>query len=135
MDLLPIAQSALNGRPTSSIGGIIPFFLQNRYELDPLMEPTPQITDKSWHPGKTNTLSYVKKLKDTQDFAQAAMAAAQQRGESNANKDPRQPERFLVWDKVWLELRNIKTPLISKKLAWQHAKYEVTVVLDDLSVN
>lgn len=114
MGLLPMAQLALNGRPSSSIGGISPFFLRYGYELDPLMEPTPQISDKSRHPGKLNAVSYVKRLKDAQDFAQAAMAAAQQRAESNANKHRRQPERFRVGDKVWLDLRNIKTPQLSK---------------------
>lgn len=37
-------------------------------------------------------------------------------------------------DKVWLSLRNIKTPQLSKKLAWQHAKYEVIAVPDALTV-
>ena len=46
----------------------------------------------------------------------------------------RQPERFKVGDKVWLNLRNIETPQLSKKLAWQHAKYEVVAVPDPLTV-
>ncbi|KAI0992630.1 hypothetical protein K3495_g15555 [Podosphaera aphanis] len=52
----------------------------------------------------------------------------------NGNRIRRQPERFEVGDKVWLDLRNIKTPQLSKKLAWQHAKYEVTAVPDALTV-
>ncbi|KAI0991627.1 hypothetical protein K3495_g16560 [Podosphaera aphanis] len=62
------------------------------------------------------------------------MASAQQRSESNANRLRRQPERFQVGDKVWLDLKNINTPQLSKKLAWQHAKYEVTAVPDALTV-
>ncbi|KAI0991381.1 hypothetical protein K3495_g16806 [Podosphaera aphanis] len=62
------------------------------------------------------------------------MASAQQRNESNGNQSRRQPERFRVGDKVWLDLRHVKTPQLSKKLAWQHAKYEVTNVPDALTV-
>ena len=62
------------------------------------------------------------------------MASAQQRSESNANRHRRQPERFKVGDKVWLDLRNIKTPQLSKKISWQHAKYTITAVPDPLTV-
>lgn len=62
------------------------------------------------------------------------MASAQQRAESNAIKHRRQPENFQVGDKVWLNLRNIKTPQLSKKMAWQHAKYEVIAIPDALRV-
>ncbi|KAI0997023.1 hypothetical protein K3495_g11158, partial [Podosphaera aphanis] len=67
-------------------------------------------------------------------FAQAAMASAQQRYEGYANSSRRQPERFQVGDKVWLDLRNVKTPQLSKKLAWLHAKYDVVAVPDPLTV-
>ena len=132
MSLLPMAQLALNGRPNTAIGGMSPFFLRHGYNIDPLLEPTPG--EVSRHPGRFCATNYLKRLKDAQDFAQAAMASAQQRNEENANKQRRQPERFSVGDKVWLDLRNIKTPQLSKKLAWQHAKYEVTAVPDALTV-
>lgn len=96
------------------------------------MQPTVQETSR--HPGAISAERYVQRLKDAQDFAQAAIASAQQRYESNANKNRRQPERFNVGDKVWLDLRNIRTPQLSKKLAWQHAKYTVTAVPDPLTV-
>ena len=79
-------------------------------------------------------MKYVKRLKDAQEFAQAAIASAQQRYEENANLTRRQPEKFKVGDKVWLNLQNVKTPQLSKKLAWQHTKYEVTAVSDALTV-
>lgn len=74
-----MAQLALNGRPNSAIGGISPFFLWNRCEIDPLTEST--VTDEGTirHPGKTSAERYVQRLKDAQDFAQAAMTSAQQR--------------------------------------------------------
>lgn len=134
MELLPLAQLALNSRPNSAIGGMSPFFLRNGYNIDPLMEPTPVQGPTSRHPGTVDALKYVKRLKEAQDFAQATIASAQQRTEANANTLRRQPERFKIGDKVWLNLRNVKTPQISKKIAWQHAKYTVTSVPDALSV-
>ena len=134
MELLPMAQLALNARPSSAIGGMSPFFLRHGYELDPLMEPTPTSKQVPQHPGRLAAVKYVQRLKDAVDFAQAAMASAQQRNESNGNMIRRQPERFKVGDKVWLNLRHIQTPQLSKKLAWQHAKFEVTGVPDALTV-
>lgn len=134
MDLLPLAQLALNSRPNSAIGGISPFFLRNGYDLDPLMEPTPEKQTSARHPGAIKGRKYVERLKNAQDFAQAAMASAQQRNEENGNLSRRQPDLFKIGDKVWLDLRNIKTPQLSKKLAWQHAKYTVTAVPDALTV-
>lgn len=134
MDLLPLAQLTLNTRPSSSIGGMSPFFLRNGYNLDPLSEPTPSLESTSRHPGTVAAHEYIQRLKDAQEFAQAAMASAQQRSESNKNRSRRQPERFNVGDKVWLNLEHIRTPQLSKKLAWQHAKYEVIGVPDALNV-
>lgn len=134
MELLPVAQIAINARPNSAIGGISPFFLRHGYDLDPLAEPTPPITNAPKHPGQRLAQEYVQRLKHAQDFAQAAMASAQQRNEDNANRFRRQPEQFKVGDKVWLDLRNVKTPQLSKKLAWLHAKYEVTAVPNPLTV-
>ncbi|KHJ36219.1 hypothetical protein EV44_g3283 [Erysiphe necator] len=134
MDLLPMAQLALNARPNSAIGSMSPFFLRHGYELDPLIEPTPQDKTSSRHPGRLVATKYVQKLKNAIDFAQAAMASAQQRNEANGNLLRRQPEKLKVGDKVWLNLRHIQTPQLSKKLAWQHAKYEVTAVPDPLTV-
>ncbi|KAI0992097.1 hypothetical protein K3495_g16089, partial [Podosphaera aphanis] len=133
MELLPMAQLALNTRPNSAIGGLSPFFMRNGYNLAPLGEPTPE-RNQVRHPGIIAGQKYVQRLRDAQDFAQAAMASAQQRNESNANQFRRQPEQFQAGDKVWLNLRNIKTPQLSKKLAWQHAKYEVTAVPDALTL-
>lgn len=134
MELLPVAQLALNGRPNSAIGGISPFFLRHGYDIDPLIEPTKKDNEILRHPGKISAERYVQRLKDAQDFAQAAMSSAQQRYESNANRHRRQPEKFNVGDKVWLDLKNIKTPQLSKKLSWQHAKYTVLAVPDPLTV-
>lgn len=76
----------------------------------------------------------MQRLEKLTDFAQAAMSSVQQRNESNSNVLCRQPERFKVGDKVWLNLRNIQTTQLSKQLASHHAKYEVTDVPDALTV-
>lgn len=134
VELLPMAQLALNGRPNSAIDGISPFYLRYGYNIDPLAEPTPKVKRSSRHLGTLSAERYISRLKDVQDFAQAAMASAQQRNEFNANQHRRQPERFKIGDNVWLDLKNINTPQLSKKLSWQHAKYEVTAVPDPLTV-
>lgn len=133
MELLPLAQLAMNSRPNTAIGGMSPFFLRHGYELDVLAEPI-NPKKKFMHPGQFRATTYVQRLKDAQEFAQAAMASAQQRYEANANRLRRQPEQFKVGDKVWLNLQNVKTPQLSKKLSWLHAKYEVTAVPDALTV-
>ncbi|KAI0997703.1 hypothetical protein K3495_g10489 [Podosphaera aphanis] len=127
LGLLPLAQLALNSRPNSAIGGISPFFLRNGYGLDPIGEPTPD-QDKIRHPGAIAGSKFVRILRDAQDLAQAAIASAQQCNETNANHSRRQPERLQICDKVWLDLRNFKTPQLSKKLACLQVKYEVTAV-------
>ncbi|KHJ32121.1 hypothetical protein EV44_g3269 [Erysiphe necator] len=101
------------------------------------MEPTQvldNISRRPGHPGRLSAVKYMERLKKAQDFAQPAMASVQQRYEDNANKFRLQPEVFKVGDKVWLDVKNIKTPQLSKKLAWQHAKYEITAIPDALTV-
>lgn len=86
VDLLPLAQLALNSRPNSAIGGMSPFFLRHGYDLNPISEPTPLTEELSKHPGRRAAGEYVQRLRDAQDFAQAAMASVQQRNEENANQ-------------------------------------------------
>lgn len=132
--LLPMAQLALNGRPHSALGGMSPFFLRHGYDVDPIGPPPNSIENRSRHPGNIEADKFVRRLRDAQDFAQATMASTQQRNELNGNRTRRQPERFEVGDKVWLDLKNVSTPQLSKELAWQHAKYTVTAVPDPLTV-
>lgn len=100
MDLLSLAQLTFNTRPSSVIGGMSPFFCRNGYNLDPLSESSPSPESAAHQPGTIAAHEYVQRLKDAQEFAQAAMASARQRSESNKNHNRRQPEKFKVSDKV-----------------------------------
>lgn len=66
----------MNSRPNIALSGISPFFLQNGYELDPLIEPTPAKQTPSRHPSMIKGHECVERFKNAQDFAQAAMASA-----------------------------------------------------------
>ncbi|KAI0993985.1 hypothetical protein K3495_g14199 [Podosphaera aphanis] len=57
------------------------------------------------------------------------MASAQQRMEFYANKKREPQERYELGDHVWLCLKNIETPQLSKKLSWINAKYRITKVI------
>ncbi|KAI0993504.1 hypothetical protein K3495_g14680 [Podosphaera aphanis] len=73
---------------------------------------------------------FVKRLREAEQLAQVAMASAQQRMEENANRKRNEAEIFREGYKVWLNLKNIQTPKLSKNLSWSNAKYQVTKVID-----
>ncbi|KAI0993417.1 hypothetical protein K3495_g14767 [Podosphaera aphanis] len=103
VDLLPMAQLALNSRPNTAIGNMSPFFLRHGYDISPITEPAAPIHN-SRHPGTKSAERLVSRLREAQDFAQAAMASAQQRYEDNANRSRRQPEAYRVGDKVCVRI-------------------------------
>jgi hypothetical protein len=131
VELLPGAMLAINNRDTSTIG-LSPFFIQHGYHVTPIQEveksPIPSFSPRA------RAEAFVQRLKDATDFAQAAMAAAQQSMEESANTRRTPAESFKVGDMVWLSLKNIDTGQASKKLAWLHSKYRVTRVLDTHTV-
>lgn len=122
--MLPSAMLAINNRDT--VIGLSPFFLTHGYHVEPIEQVNPivpsSIPIKRAH-------DFVKRLVDAQEFAQAAMASAQQRMESSANKNRQPQELFKVGDHVWLNLKNISTPQLSKKLSWINAKYRITKII------
>lgn len=132
--MLPLAQLKINSRPISAMRRLSPFFLRNGYHLDPLMEPSHDLESISRHLWKFEAQKYVLRLIDTQDFAQVVMASAQQRNEHHSNESRRQTEMFKSGDKILLNLRNVRTPQLSKQLAWLHVKCKVTAVPVDLTV-
>ncbi|KAI1007185.1 hypothetical protein K3495_g1031 [Podosphaera aphanis] len=58
------------------------------------------------------------------------MASSQHKMEEYANQKRRGSEILKVGDRVWLNLRNIQTPQLSKKISWINAKYQVAQVID-----
>lgn len=124
---LPLAQIALDNK-VSSTTGVSPFFLSHGYNAETITTThTPSTEDRTRNPRERGE-RIVSKLREAQDFAQSAMAAAQQMQEHYANRKREPPCSYKIGDKVWLSLKNIKTVRPSKKLDWVHAKYTVTNV-------
>lgn len=80
--LLPSAMLALNNRDTSF--GLSPFFITANYHAEPISLVQPS-TEKLSNPAK-RARDFVNQLTNAQEYAQAAMASAQQHMEFYANK-------------------------------------------------
>jgi hypothetical protein len=123
--LLPIVMGAINNRESASTG-ISPFFFMHGYHNDPiqLVEAHPTQTEAK-KDGKTLAESFLTRLQDATEWAQAAIATAQERQEVQANKKRTAAPQYKEGDWVFLNLRNVKTSRPSKKLDWLHGKYQV----------
>jgi hypothetical protein len=119
--LLPTAMLALNNR-NSSVTGLSPFFLTHGYHLEPVQRVERMSPNSS---PAADAETFVQRIEEAQEYAQAAMAWSQQRMENDANRSRQAAETLKRGDKVWLNLRNINTPQLSKKLSWTQAKYTV----------
>ncbi|QSS72061.1 hypothetical protein I7I50_03115 [Histoplasma capsulatum G186AR] len=127
-DLLPHAEIAINGRDSATTG-VSPFFLLHGYDLEILDFPeTPRETTYARSPVQAAE-NIVSKLKKAREWAEASMASAQQDYEDQANTRRSPATRYSIGDKVWLDLKNIKTDRPSRTLDYRHAKYTVTEVL------
>ena len=96
-----MAQIAIRGRDATSTKVLL-FFLQHGYNVDPIQLETNTTTTQSTGRNKTEAEKaddIVKKLREIFEFAQAAMASAQQ-----ANRRRREPSQLRISDKVWLKL-------------------------------
>jgi predicted aspartyl protease len=127
-NLLPSAQIAIMGRDAASTG-VSPFFLEHGWHIEPLdlhLEPAPNTTRQS-PIQRADTIVW--QLQAARELAQASMAAAQQRQEEAANRHRQQAYNFKVGDKVWLNLKNVRTNRPTKKLDAKHAKFTVTEVI------
>jgi hypothetical protein len=121
-ELSPIAMMAINNRPATSTG-ISPFFFGHGYDVDLIRVKETLRTEGNTPVARAESL--VQKIKDATDWAQAAMAAAQEKQEHYANARRQPSDQFKPGDKVWLRLTNVKTDRPSKKLDWTCAKYTV----------
>jgi hypothetical protein len=130
---LASAELAINNRNATSTG-ISPFFMMHGYNVDPIQvsEELNERDERNEHACLSPIArgeQVVKRLKDAREWAEAAIATAQQTQEQYANRHRQPAAQFQIGDKVWLNLKNIKTDRPSKKLDWRHAKYTVTRVI------
>ncbi|CCE34913.1 uncharacterized protein CPUR_08852 [Claviceps purpurea 20.1] len=125
--LLPSVQLALANRDSARTG-MSAFYLTHGYHLDPIQQVHSQASSSTKDP-KARANAFVSRLYEGQEIAKAAMVTAQQIMESQANRKRRPAEQLRVGDRVWLNLRNVTTPQLKKKLAWTQAKYRVTKVI------
>jgi hypothetical protein len=130
--LLPIASMAINGREAASTG-LSPFFFTHGYHVEPIALEDDQLTAEAGTP-KAAGEAFVQRMAEAQDWAQAAIAVAQERQQSSANQHRKAAPVYQEGDQVWLDLRNIKTVRPSKKLDWLHAKYRVRRVVSSHAV-
>ena len=127
---LPLAQIAINSRNAAS-SGISPFFLSHGFnprlgdglDLEPLA-----LTTRRRSPQEMGE-AIAQKIRQVVELAQTLMAATQQRQEDITNRKRDPAPSFQVGDKVWLDLRNIKTDRPCKKLADKHAQFTVIKVI------
>jgi hypothetical protein len=131
-ELLPLAELAINNRPAAATK-VSPFFLEHGYHAEPL-DIQHDISDEGTALSPIQKAdAIVRKLKDVQEWAQSAMATAQQTMEDVTNRRRRQAPSFKVGDKVWLSLKNIRTTRQSKKLDAKQAKYTVIKIVGTYS--
>jgi hypothetical protein len=123
--LCPAAMIAINGRPAASTG-ISPFYLDHGYDFEPLdLQEEPRRGGENSRSAVQRAEAIVAKLKDALDIAHASMAVAQQAQEDAANRFRDPAIHYKVGDKVWLDLRNIKTDRPCKKFDARNAQFTV----------
>jgi hypothetical protein len=124
-NLLPIVQAALMNR-NFSFTGLSPFFFLHDYYIKPIkLINNRVIRNRLLRPSEKVAEDAIKRLHEVTEWAQASMAAAQERQERyiNRNRDP--AFVYKPGDMVWLNLRNIRISRISKKLDWTYGRYRV----------
>ncbi|KJZ68437.1 hypothetical protein HIM_12173 [Hirsutella minnesotensis 3608] len=113
---------AINNHNSTSTG-LSPFFVTHGYHVDPI-----QVKEKLRTDGKSPVARaecIVQRLQEATEWAQAAIASAQEQQEKNANTRRQPADQFKPGDKVWLRLRNVRSDRPCKKLDWLSAKYTV----------
>ncbi|KJZ71335.1 hypothetical protein HIM_09271 [Hirsutella minnesotensis 3608] len=113
-ELLPAAMMAINNHNSTSTG-LSPFFVTHGYHVDPI-----QVKEKLRTDGKSPVARaecIVQRLQEATEWAQAAIASAQEQQEKNANTRRQPADQFKPGDKVWLRLRNVRSDRPCKKLS------------------
>lgn len=127
-ELLPLAELAINNR-TAATTKVSPFFLEHGYHAEPLDIAYDTLYEGDALSPIQKADKMVRKLKDVHEWAQSAMATAQQAMEDTTNRRRTQAFSYKVGDKVWLSLKNGRTTRRSKKLDAKQAKYTVIEVV------
>lgn len=125
--LLPMAQLAICSRDAASTG-VSPFFLDHGYHVEPFqLEEDVEINLSAPDLGTMHERGerIAAKLKGALDIATTELAVAQQKQEDYANRRRDAAPEYQVGQKVWLDLRNIRTERPSKKLGSRQAKFTV----------
>jgi hypothetical protein len=126
---LPMAVSGICGRDSASTGTNA-FFLSHGWNQSLFEGITDELSDDDERDSPVAQADrIIRRLKEAREWAQSAMAAAQESQERSANRTRDQAPSYKVGDKVWLRLENIKTDRPSKKLDARHAKFTVTEVI------
>jgi hypothetical protein len=128
--MLPSAELAINNREAASTR-VSPFFLTHGYHVD-LIELSAELGEETRNERISPVQkadNMVKKLQQATEWAQTAMATAQQEQEKATNARRQQAPQYKVGDKVWLSLENMATDRPTKKL---DAKYQKFTILEAL---
>jgi hypothetical protein len=104
------------------------FYLTHGYHVEPIQQVKATVRVDTKDPA-ARANAFVGRLWEGQELARAAMVTAQQIMEHQANRKRRPAEQLHVGDHVWLNLRNVTTPQLKKKLSWIQAKYRITRVI------
>jgi hypothetical protein len=129
--LLPVVEGAINKR-TSSSTGFSPFFLLHGYHADPISTVTEDL-DAPEETSEGAAEKIIKKLKESNEWAQAAMAVAQEKQEKYYNRHKKPAPKYRIGDEVWLDTRHWRTNRPCKKLDMKHRKYKITDIVNSHS--
>jgi RNase H-like domain found in reverse transcriptase/Reverse transcriptase (RNA-dependent DNA polymerase)/Integrase zinc binding domain/Chromo (CHRromatin Organisation MOdifier) domain len=124
VDMLPAVQLSLNGRESTTTG-VSPFFLSHGYHLEPFTLFDEPITEETLMSPERKGDMIVARLKDATDWAQLTMAGTQQEQERQADRHRNAAPAYKMGDKVWLNLKNIRTTRPSKKLDSRAGKFTI----------
>jgi predicted aspartyl protease len=125
---MPIAELSINNRDAQSTG-VSPFFLLHGYHVEPVQLTEELREERTGDSPVQQADQIVRQLEKAREWAQTAMAVSQQEQEEAANRTRQQAPELRIGDKVWLNLKNVRTTRQSKKLDWKNAKYTVIEVV------
>lgn len=123
--LLPMTALHIAGRPADATG-VSPFFLTHGWEMNAL-ELFDEPQERTSRRAGPITLGerVVQRLREAVEWAQASMALAQESYEHYANTRRQPAPEYQVGDRVWLDLRNLRTDRPSQKLDARSAQFTV----------